>query len=73
MTDIIETHGPQGSTMETVGRRPWKAPLLKDLDDDSTEGMDHMDGGAGTEANKFRGDAEGTFGTDPDIVHLSPS
>jgi len=38
MTDIIETHGRQGSTMETVGRRPWKAPRLKDLDDDSTDG-----------------------------------
>jgi len=38
MTDIIETHGPQGSAMETVGRRPWKAPRLIDLDDDKADG-----------------------------------
>jgi len=39
MTDIIETHGPQGSTMEIVGRRPWRAPRPIDLDDDITDGV----------------------------------
>jgi len=33
MTDIIETHGPSGATIQTVGKRPWKAPRLIDLDD----------------------------------------
>jgi len=73
MTDIIESHGPRGNSTGALGKRPWKVPCLIDLDDDSTEGMDHMDGGAGTVGNKFRGDAEGTFGTEPDIVHLAPS
>jgi len=33
MTDIIETHGPRGATIQTVGKRPWNAPRLIDLDD----------------------------------------
>jgi len=34
MTDIIETHGQQGATMETADRRPCKASRLVDLDED---------------------------------------
>jgi len=34
MTDFTESHGLQGGTpTSTVGRRPWKAPRLIDLDD----------------------------------------
>jgi len=59
MTDIIETHGPQGAAMETVGRRPWKAPRLKDLDDIETERA-MMQGAAWvTVGGKFEDNYEG--------------
>jgi len=59
MTDIIETHGPQGAAMETVGRRPWRAPRLKDLDDIETERA-RMSGPAWiTVGGKYEGFYEG--------------
>jgi len=42
MTDIIGPRGPQGPTTETAGRRPWKVPLLVDLDDDNAMGCNAM-------------------------------
>jgi len=35
MSDMMETHAPQGPTAETLARKPWKAPRLIDLEDDA--------------------------------------
>jgi len=42
MSDPAEPHGPQGKAIETACTKPWKAPRLIDLDDDSTSGCGSM-------------------------------
>jgi len=39
MTDMTKAQIPQVATGDTVGRKPWKAPRLIDLDEDDSEGM----------------------------------
>jgi len=69
MTDIIETHGPSGATIQTVGKRPWKAPRLIDLEDDLTDGMANNMGF--TPNDKKVAPQEGTFG--PNSTLAAPS
>jgi len=61
MTDIIEPRGPQGATIQTADRRPWKVPRLLDLDDGNAMGCDAMnkvhmggaEGGGNTPCNTY--------------------
>jgi len=49
MNHLNEPHDPQESATEAIGRRPWKAPRLIDLDDldaDCGMGVGAIDQGA---------------------------
>jgi len=59
MTDIIEPHDPQVVTGDTVGRKPWKAPRLIDLNEDDSEGM-NAGNIMGTINDKLQAPDEGT-------------
>jgi len=72
MTDIIETHGLSAATIQTVGKRPWNAPRLIDLDEDDSEGM-NAGNIMGTPDDKFLAPAEGTQNLGGITIHRGVS